>query len=243
MHWNGNTIVVTGGASGIGLGLATRLVETNTVILVGRDKEKLAAAVRSNPKFHTFACDVGQANERLRLFERITADFPLCNVLINNAGIQRRSDVRTEEDWSDSASELAINFEAPFHLSKLFIPHFQSKSEAAIVNVSSGLAFVPMAVMPMYCATKAALHSFTLSLRHSLKDSPIEVFEIIPPAVNTDLGGKGLHDFGEPLDEFCDCTIKGLLSGKKEFAYGMAIKLSRASRVELDAAFEGMNNR
>lgn len=241
MRMSGNTILITGGASGIGLGLAVRLMDENQVIVCGRNKEKLAEVHQEFPKLHTFACDLEKSSERQRLFDHLSSDFPMLNVLINNAGIQRRSTVMDAEAWSDTASEFAINFEAPVHLSKLFIPHLQKKESAAIINVTSGLAFAPIATMPVYCATKAALHSFTLSLRHSLKKTSIEVIELIPPAVQTDLGGKGLHDFGVPLKDFSDAMIQGLKDGKTEISYGTALTRSQASRAELDQVFHAMN--
>jgi uncharacterized oxidoreductase len=107
--------------------------------------------------------------------------------------------------------------------------------------VTSGLSFAPLANVPVYSATKAALHSFTLSLRHQLSTTPIEVIELIPPAVNTDLGGPGLHTFGVPLDEFADAVMAGLAKGEREIAYGTAEKSSRASREGLDEIFLRMN--
>jgi uncharacterized oxidoreductase len=137
-------------------------------------------------------------------------DFPRLNVLIYNAGIQNRlpplatADHGAAEVWAQHKLELSTNLDGPMHLSFLFLPHLPAQPEARIVNVSSGLAFVPMAAMPTYCSTKAALHSFTLSHSHQLKDTSVKVTEVIPPAVGTDLGGVGLHKFGEPLDAFSD---------------------------------------
>jgi uncharacterized oxidoreductase len=114
---------------------------------------------------------------------------------------------------------------------------------AAIVNIGSGLAFSPLAFVPVYCATKAALHSFTLSLRHQLASTPVQVIEIIPPAVDTDLGGPGLHTFGVPLNEFADAVFRRLGTDEVEIAYGMSEQASHASRAELDAIFQRMNSR
>jgi len=160
---------------------------------------------------------------------------------VNNAGIQRRVRLSDDEDWNETHTELAINLEAPIHLSRLFIPHLLKKPRAAIANVTSGLSFVPLASVPIYCATKAALHSFTLSLRHQLAGTSIEVIEIIPPAVDTDLGGPGLHTFGVPLDEFADGAWAGLERGEIEIPFGFAAQASRASRAELDQTFARMN--
>ncbi|HEX8464217.1 MAG TPA: SDR family oxidoreductase [Abditibacterium sp.] len=238
-----NTVLVTGGASGIGLALAQRFLGAgNEVIVCGRREEVLSEAKARFPALHTRVCDVGDAEQRESLFEWVARDFPALNVLVNNAGIQRRIDLSEPENWSQTRSELAINLEAPIHLSQLFLPHLRRQPRAAILNVSSGLAFAPIAAMPIYCASKAALHSFTLSLRQQLSSSSVEVIEIIPPAVNTDLGGPGLHTFGEPLDEFADDIFARLGGNELEIAYGTAAKASRASRDELDQAFAAMNS-
>lgn len=165
------------------------------------------------------------------------------NVLCNNAGIQRRVSLLESEAWSETQQELAINLEAPIHLCQLFIPHLREQTKPAIVNVSSGLAFAPFTQAPVYSATKAALHSFTLTLRQQLLPTPIQVVEVIPPAVNTDLGGTGLHNFGAPLNDFADDIIQRLAEGEQEIAYGTAQTRSRASRDELDAYFAEMNRR
>lgn len=122
----------------------------------------------------------------------------------------------------------------------LFAPYFATKDYAAILNVSSGLAYTPMAIAPIYSATKAAVHSFTMSLRQQLEDMAIEVIEIAPPAVNTDLGGAGLHTFGTPIDEFADVIFKGLEEGKIEIGYARAEKAMRMSRDEIDETVKAM---
>ena len=244
MQLSNNTVLITGGASGIGLALAERFIQAGSeVIVCGRRESVLAQAKQNVPALHTVACDVSNSAERKALFARVTREFPNLNVLINNAGIQRRISLLEAEPWEQTRQEIAINLEAPIHLSQLFSSHLQGQPKAAIINVTSGLSFAPMAGAPVYCSTKAALHSFTQSLRHQLSETPIEVIEIIPPAVNTDLGGPGLHTFGEPLDEFADAMMKGLEEGTPEIAYGSAQKSSRASREELDAMFARMNQR
>lgn len=123
----------------------------------------------------------------------------------------------------------------------LLIPHLSQQSHPAIVNITSGLAFVPLVSAPVYSATKAALHSFTLSLRHQLAVTPIEVIEIIPPALNTDLGGPGLHSFAPPVEEFMDAAMTQLAAGSREVSYGFSAQSSRASREELDGMLERLN--
>lgn len=241
MRMSGNTILITGGGSGIGLGLATRLMSENRVILCGRDREKLNRVTRDYPQLEYIGCDLAHPEERVQLARTVVQKYPDLNILINNAGIQRRIASTANEPWEQTHEELAINLEAPIHLTRLLTAHLSLSPASAVINVTSGLAFVPMAMMPVYCASKAALHSYTLSLRFALEKQGIEVIEIIPPAVNTDLGGKGLHDFGVPLAEFCDAAILGLKDGRKEIAYGGAVRSSQASRQELDGIFEAMN--
>jgi uncharacterized oxidoreductase len=237
------TVLVTGGASGIGFALARRFLAAGSrVIVCGRRQEVLDAARREAPGLEAIRCDVGREEERVALFERVTREFPEVNVLVNNAGIQNRPPRFTEaQDWIALKSELAINFEAPVHLAALFVPTLTRQPEAALVNVTSGLAFVPLAFMPTYCATKAALHSFTLSLRHQLRETSVRVVEIAPPAVDTDLGGPGLHTFGVPLEEFADAAFRRFAAGELEFGYGSAEGARLAGRTETDAIFAQMN--
>ncbi len=190
---------------------------------------------------HIRVCDVANPTERMALFTLVTESFPGLNMLVNNAGIQQRIQLQQKPTWETLGQEVAINLEAPIHLSTLFIPHLLQQKWSAIINVTSGLAFVPLAHVPVYCATKAALHSFTLSMRHQLAGTPIAVIENIPPAVDTDLGGKGLHTFGAPLDGFTDAIVKQLEKGSIEATYGFSAELSRATREQLEAIFEQMN--
>jgi uncharacterized oxidoreductase len=242
MELSKNTILVTGGASGIGLALALRFASANnTVIICGRREDKLAEAQKLNPQLHTKVCSLAQEKNRLELFSWVTKNFPDLNILVNNAGIQRRVNFLEPEPWETTREEISVNLEAPIHLSRIFIPHLLQQNKPAIINVTSGLSFAPLAPVPVYCATKAALHSFTLSLRHQLSKTPVKIIEIIPPAVNTDLGGPGLHTFGVPLDEFADSVFNRLKTGASEIAYGTAEKASRSSREDLDNIFHRMN--
>lgn len=243
MQLTSHTVLITGGASGIGLALAERFLRADSEVAVcGRRADKLAEAKEKHPGLRTFVCDVGQASDRVALLDWAKREMPGLDVLVNNAGIQRRVNLAEPGDWEAMQEEIRINLEAPVHLSTLFIPHLLKQERPTIVNVTSGLSFVPLAGVPVYCATKAALHSFTLSLRHQLSGTPIEVVEIIPPAVDTDLGGPGLHTFGVPLDEFADAVAALLDRGELEVPYGMAERSSRASRDELDAIFKRMNS-
>lgn len=243
MKLTGNTILVTGGATGIGLALVKRFLERgNEVIICGRREDRLAEVKEAFPEIHTRVCDVAEADGRAELAYWVVAEFPPLNVLVNNAGIQRRIDLTATEDWNETRSEIAINFEAPIHLTQLLYPHLATTQEAAIMNVTSGLSFTPLANVPVYCATKAALHSFTLSLRWQLKETELEVVEIIPPAVDTDLQAPGLHTFGVNVDEFADHVFKELEAGSNEIAFGTALTASQASRESLNAIHEKMNS-
>ncbi len=243
MEFTSNTVLITGGASGIGFALAQRFIQEGShVIICGRREYKLKEARSRYPQLDFRVCDVAEPAERAALFTWATETYPGLNILINNAGIQQHIQLQQKPAWETLSQEMAINLEAPIHLSTLFIPHLLMKERSAIINITSGLAFVPLANAPVYCATKAALHSFTLSLRHQLSDTPIAVIEIIPPAVDTDLGGKGLHTFGVPLDEFTDAVVHQLKTGSIEAAYGFSAESSRATRVQLEQIFKQMNH-
>jgi uncharacterized oxidoreductase len=243
MNFRNKTVLITGGASGIGLSLASHFVRRDsTVIICGRNKDKLEQTKARYPQVTTFVCDVANSDERISMFKWIRNEFPKLNVLVNNAGIQRRGlQLVQEHSWETLSEEITINLEAPIHLSMLFIPQLMKQDDPAIINVTSALAFVPLSIAPIYSATKAALHSFTLSLRQQLIDSPISVLEIIPPAVNTDLGGKGLHTSGVDVDEFTNAIVDQLESGQLEASYGLATESSHASRAQLDLIFKRMN--
>lgn len=195
MNLSSNVVLITGGSSAIGLAFAERFLRAGSeVVICGRREEKLGSAQEKYPQLRTRVCNVADEDERIALFEWATHEFPKLNVLVNNAGIQRRIDLAHTEPWHRTRQEMSINLEAPIQFSRLFIPHLlkQTTPPSAIINVTSGLAFAPLANVPVYCATKAALRSFTLSLRHQLAATGMKVIEIIPPAVDTDLGGPGL---------------------------------------------------
>ncbi|WP_129729875.1 SDR family oxidoreductase [Ectobacillus funiculus] len=247
MKLSGNTILITGGASGIGLAFAERFLKAGSkVIVCGRRERKLQEATEKFPELITRVCDVTIEAERVALFEWVTSQYPELNVVVNNAGIQQRYNIleaNAKEDWSYFSKEITANVEAPIHLAMLFAPYFANKEDAAIINVTSGLAFTPMAIAPIYSATKAALHSFSMSLRYQLSSTSVKVIEVAPPAVNTDLGGVGLHTFGVPVDEFADGIFKGLEEGKNEIGYGTSEKAMRMSREEIDEAVKNIYNR
>ncbi|OCT16389.1 short-chain dehydrogenase [Paenibacillus pectinilyticus] len=239
MKLSGNTILITGGSSGIGLAFAQRFLKAgNTVIVTGRREHILEHAKDNYPNLITRVSDLAVESERIALFDWVTTNYPDVNVLVNNAGIQQRFNVLktdAKDNWRYFNQEITTNIEAPCHLSMLFAPFFAAKEEATIINVTSGLAFTPFAIAPIYSATKAALHSFTISLRHQLSETSVEVIEVAPPAVSTDLGGAGLHTHGEPLDAFADGIFEGFQEGKQEIGYGTSVARLRMSRDDIDA--------
>ena len=239
MKLTGNTILITGGASGIGLGLAGKFTaEGNKVIICGRRASALEEAAAKYPSLITRKCDLTVSAERQALFNWISDEHGNLNVLINNAGIQQRLTVLDEDFFQRAKQEIGINIEAPLHLTGLFL---QLKSLNTIINVTSGLAFTPMVSAPVYSASKAFFRSYTLSLRHQLKQRNIEVIELIPPAVNTDLGGKGLHDHATPVDEFVEAIFKQLKEGRIELSYGFSEAMTKAGPDDLLKVFQRMN--
>jgi uncharacterized oxidoreductase len=239
---SGHTVLVTGGASGIGLGLAERFRRAGSeVVVCGRREEKLREAQEKIPGLHARTADLSTEAGRVALCEWAVREFPALDVLVNNAGVQVHASLREASHWDRFREEVAINLHAPIHLALLLFPHLRQKPDAAIVNVTSGLAFAPLARTPVYAATKSALHSFTLSLRRQLEGTTVEVIELIPPAVDTDLGGPGLHTFGIKVDELLDALLPRIEAGEREVAYGFAQQSSQASRSELDALAERMN--
>ncbi|QPH38700.1 SDR family oxidoreductase [Pedobacter endophyticus] len=246
MNMKNNTVLVTGGGTGIGLEIAKYFYENgNEVIICGRRLEVLEDAQKVMPNLHILTCDLSNANARKAFSAKLLSNFPNLNVLINNAGIQRfrnlRENLLTENGWADYQDEIQTNLEAPIHLSNLLLPALHKKKNAAIINVTSALAFVPYTAVPVYSATKAAIHSFTLSLRHQLKDTDIAVLEIIPPAVNTDLGGKGLHTYGVDVTEFTTSVLNRLANGEEEVGYGGSEEIRLFGKTQLSEGFKKMN--
>jgi Short-chain dehydrogenase involved in D-alanine esterification of lipoteichoic acid and wall teichoic acid (D-alanine transfer protein) len=246
MKLSGNTILITGGGSGIGLAFAERFIKHgNQVIICGRRENVLQKAKENYPGIITRRCDLTIESERISLFDWITANYSEVNVLINNAGILQRFNVLKADvkyNWNYYSKEITANLEAPIHLSLLFAPFFAEKGAAAIINVTSGLAYTLLAVTPVYSASKAALHSFTMSLRYQLSTTSIEVIEVAPPAVDTDLNGTWLQTRIEPLDSFADGIFKGLGEGKTEIGYGTSADRLRMSRDEIEEYAEKMYN-
>jgi uncharacterized oxidoreductase len=248
MNIKDNTILITGGATGIGFALAETLVKAgNQVIVCGRREAKLKDAKTKLPQLQIKTCDVTKEKERAELFHWAKEKYPGLNVLINNAGVQKMVDLKKgRADLGKGENEIETNLVAPIRLAAYFIPWFlQQKKETAVINVSSGLGFVPIAAMPIYCATKAALHSYTFSLRYQLKDTNVKVFDIIPPAVETDLGKTSPDEEsgykGIPPSRLAEDVIKALAKDQYEIAVGEAKGLVATVSPDFKQAFENMN--
>lgn len=243
MRTTGNTILITGGGTGIGLALAEQLIRRdNQVVICGRRRHYLLAAKKRLPQLNIRVCDVSRPASRRALVRWITSAFSHLNILVNNAGIQREVDFRKgQRDLSDADEEVATNLVAPIHLSALLIPHLRRQKHAAIVNISSGLAFTPLAAVPVYCATKSAIHSLSLSLRFQLSGTPVRVFEVAPPMVRTELSGSRRRPeddehFMSP-DDVAQGIVDALEHDKYEVALGPAVGLYR----QREALFETIN--
>jgi uncharacterized oxidoreductase len=242
MNFTDKTVLVTGGATGIGWALVQRLHARGArVAICGRRPDRLSAVAAEFPGILTRSCDVASPAERADLAAWAVEALGGLDVLINNAGIQNRIRLAAGPAWEAHAEEIAINLGAPVHLTGLLLPQLLTRPEAMVMQVTSGLAFVPGAFAPVYCATKAALHSYTMSLRQQLLGSTVRVVELAPPAVNTDLGGAGLHTFGVPLTEFADAVFPRIEAGEEELGYGFSEAGRLAVRGVVQPMFERLN--
>ena len=205
MKTTGNTILVTGGGSGIGLALAQRWHDAgNTVIVTGRNAAKLEAAIAGRANMSAAQLDVTDADAIAAFAKDIVAKHPNLNVLVNNAGIMGTEDASAKRDLAEAEATVVTNILGPIRLTDALVDHLAAQPDAAIVNVTSGLAFVPLPKAPTYSATKAAMHSYTVSLRAQF-EGRVEVIELAPPAVRTDLTpGQSTREGFMPLGEFAD---------------------------------------
>jgi len=204
MNNSGNTILITGGGSGIGSGLAEELHKLgNQVIIAGRRKQALDETTAANPGMKSLTLDIENPTAIRAFAAKVAAEFPALNVLMNNAGIMRPENLLAQQDdLADAEATVATNLLGPIRLTAALLPLLQKQPHSTIVNVSSGLAFVPLALTPTYCATKAAIHSYTQSLRHQLRGTHIEVLELVPPYVATHLMDGADDPRAMPLDKF-----------------------------------------
>jgi uncharacterized oxidoreductase len=212
MKTTGNTILVTGGGSGIGRGLAEAFHKLgNKVIIAGRRKQVLDDTVAANPGMASAILNIEDAASIRSFAQKLTADFPALNVVIHNAGIMRPENLLTQSaDVADAEATITTNLLGPIRLTAALLPHFLKRPHATIMTVSSGLAFIPMAITPTYCATKAAIHSYTQSLRFQLKSTSVQVIELVPPYVQTELMGsaQAADPRAMPLKDYLSETIE-----------------------------------
>ena len=238
--------MITGGGSGIGRGLAEELQKLgNHVIIAGRRRGVLEEVAAANPGMSSMVFDIEQANGIRSFVPELLAQFPKLNAVINNAGIMRAERLLEQpEDLADVEAIITTNLLGPIRLTAALIPHFKQQPAATVINVSSGLAFVPLALTPTYCATKAAIHSYSQSLREQLKATKIEVLEIVPPYVQTDLMNGAVDPRAMPLKDFIAETIALLTTQPtpQEIMTERVKFLSQAAnRGEYETVFNALN--
>eukprot|EP01034_Spumella_vulgaris_P038952 gene38952-48101_t len=242
-----HSILVTGGSSGIGLELTRVLLDKgHEVIAVSRSQDKLDKDKSETPNLTVFTADVSTDDGRKALFEKITSEFPQVDVLINNAGTNNYPSLLTEfkeGDWQKALREINTNLVGIVHMSTLFLSHLLAKENGLIVNVSSIQAFFPVAYTPFYAATKAGIHSFTLSLRHQLKDTSIKVVEVQPPTVNTNMPPPDERGGGIEPDEFARSVVHQMVTeGRDEITYASE-HITRGGPQEWNEAFKQFNQK
>lgn len=237
MKLGNRTVLITGGTSGIGVELARQLLQRgNTVIVTGRNQQALDTVKQELPGIHVFQSDVSDPAAIAALHSALLLQFPELDTLINNAGVMRKLDLAQARDLDDVTREIEINFSGPVRMVQQFLPHLLSQPNALIVNVASVLAFVPIPDAPVYCATKAALRSYTRSLRVQLAGSRVKVVELAPPAVSTpmlsaefteEMKGQKVMDVAEMVRQ----TIAGIESGRLEIRPGLSNVLYLIDRI------------
>lgn len=248
MKMSGNTILITGGGSGIGFEFAKQLVaKGNTVIITGRNQKKLDQAKTILPSLKTIVNDIANPSDVEALYQTVTKDYPQTNIVINNAGIMKEMNFhKNSGSLKELTEEIDINLMGPIRVSQLFLSHLKGKPAAAIVNVSSGLAFTPLPSSPVYCATKAGLHSFCLSLRVQLKKTNVKVFEVAPPATQTELLGDFNHEDMKNItimkvEDMVSASIAGMEQDKFEIRPGQSNQLKMMSRIAPDFILKQMS--
>ena len=240
MKITGNTILITGGGSGIGRGLAEAfLAAGNEVIIAGRRQQTLDEAVAANPGMKSVVLDIGAADSIPHFAETLRADFPKLNVVIQNAGIMKVESV-TKGGLADAEATVTTNLLGPIRLTAALLPQLLAQPQAAIMTVSSGLAFVPLAMTPTYSATKAAIHSYSQSLRYQLKDTTVQVIELAPPYVQTDLmDGRGANDPNAmPLADFIS-EVMGLLKSAPDAPEILVERVKSRRFAEANGTYDG----
>lgn len=247
MNVTGNTILITGGTSGIGLELAISFLRLrNTVIVTGRDRVKLDAVLSAHPGMRGVISDASDPNAIVELYQEITKDHPGLNVLINNAGLMRLLRLTSSLPIVDLTKEIDINLVGTIQMTQQFLPHLLAQKTAMIVNVSSGLAFVPIPISPIYSAAKAAVHAYTRCLRVQLQGSSVTVVELAPPLTETPLFNdefKAMMHGANPMSvkRLVKHAITGIKAGKTEIRPGQSDTLKIASRLAPNMIFAEMS--
>lgn len=217
MKLTGNTIFITGGGSGIGRGLAEALHKRgNEIIISGRRKDRLEAVCKANPGMHFVELDVEDTKSIAAVVQKLVKEHPKLNVLINNAGIMQADDVSGTVDDALIVSTITTNLIGPIRLTSALIEHLKKQDRAYVINVTSGLAFIPLAMAAVYSSTKAAMHSYSQSLRYKLKGTSVKCLELAPPWVKTELMGENDDPRQMPLDEFIEETMQVLETDNEE---------------------------
>lgn len=241
MNLANRTVLVTGGTSGIGLGIAEAFLRAKSkVIVCGRNEKKLSKVAERFPDIITLHCDVGDAGQRQKLAAEVLRLYPDLDILVNNAGVQRYIDLKKGyKELKSGEDEITVNFVALVEMTALFIDHLMKRPSAAVINVSSGLAFMPAAHTPIYNATKAAVHTYSLVLRQQLKDTPVRVIEIVPPMVDTDLNKAGRDAVhakfrGISVSAYIPTVIKGLEDDVETIFHGDGVKVMTEPRGEME---------
>lgn len=237
-----NTILITGGSSGIGLELASQLSEHNTILICGRTQEKLEKAKEKIPSLYYLQCDLSIAEECERLAKWVNDEHPDCNILINNAAIVHDSSfLNGEEILNEAENEIQTNLMAPIRLAKLLFPVLEKNNQPIVINVTTGLVYVPRAKYPFYNATKAALHSFTKVFREQAKNSQVKITEVLFPAVDTPWHKGNPPEIAISAKEAVKGMLKGLEHGKSEIKVGKVKLLYVLSRIAPNFAFKKLN--
>jgi uncharacterized oxidoreductase len=235
MKLTGRTILITGGSAGIGLAFAVKFLELgNQVIITGRRQGMLDQVKSRYPKLHAIQSDVADPAEIAALAARVKAEFPKLDVLMNNAGISHYKNLKaTAVDLAGLTTELNVNVGGVIRMTSAFIDILKA-NKGSLINVSSALAFVPLPCIPIYCATKAAIHSYTLSLRFQLQETGVDVIELMPPAVKTDMTADLPEGDGITLittEELVKQSFKALKAGSQEIRPGQSSQLAFMSRL------------
>lgn len=236
MNLQQSTVLITGGTKGIGLEFARQLYKQGaTVIVTGRDRNKLVQTKNELPGVHIFQSDINNPSDIKALYEQVTMQFSDLNIIINNAGIMRSLELNDDSATIENVvDEIETNFSGTVRMTQQFLPHLKEKPTAAIVNITSGLAFIPFTISPIYCGTKAGVHIYSQALRQQLKDTSVKVFEVAPPKTNKPLQ-TALPEADNPrdmkVDDMVRRALKGITNDQYEIKPGLANVMKWMSRI------------